>query len=260
MIDTHSHLLPWVDHGCPDLDTSLLMAREAAASGIHTVVCTPHLPEWDESQIRRTREVIEEVRAAVTAAGIGLTLLLGFEVEAGVAAFADEEALGTLAIEGSGGAIVLEMPYTGWPVYMDEAIFRLSTSGFLPVLAHPERNDRVQKSSDLMVGCIKAGAIGQSTAASLSGEFGRGPAQALRRLLSEGLIQLIASDAHAYRREGWTLAPMLAALAGLVSEETLTVLSDTNPGRLLAGESLLTVTAEGGSSGRSWRTERRRSR
>jgi protein-tyrosine phosphatase len=260
LIDTHSHLLPWVDHGCPDLETSLLMARAAAASGVRTVVCTPHLPDWDEALVRQAREVIEEVRAAVAAAAIDVTLLLGFEVDPSVAVAADKETLKGLAIEGSKGAIVLEMPYSGWPVFMDEMIFRLSTTGFRPVLAHPERNDRVQRSSDLLVGCLKAGAVGQATAASLSGEFGRGPAQTLRRLLSEGLIRLAASDAHAYRKEGWTLAPMLAALAGQVDEAGLAALSETNPARLLAGETPLPVVAQGAGSGRAWKMGQRRSR
>jgi protein-tyrosine phosphatase len=260
MIDTHSHLLPWVDHGCPDLETSLDMARAAAASGIDTVVCTPHLPDWNETHVLQIREVIEEVRSAVAAAGIGLRLLLGFEVDPSIAATVDTEALRTLTIEDSGGAILLEMPYSGWPVFMEETIFRLSTAGLRPVLAHPERNDRIQNSSDLLVGCLRAGAAAQATAASLTGEFGRGTVRTLRRLLSEGLIRLLASDAHAYRSDGWTLAPMLAALEGFVANDALNTLVDANPRRLLAGESLRPVTAGGIGTSRGTRRPPRRGR
>jgi protein-tyrosine phosphatase len=260
LIDTHSHLLPGVDHGCPDLETGLQMAGAAAASGIGTVVCTPHLPDWDETHIHEIQVAIEEMRGALAAAGIELTLLLGFEVDLSVAMAVGPRELEVLTIEGSNGAILLEMPYSGWPVFMEDLVFRLATTGFRPVLAHPERNDRLQSSSDLLVGCLKAGAVAQATAASLTGEFGRSPAHTLRRLLSEGHIRLLASDAHAYRKDGWTMETMMAGLAGFVDEEGLALLTRVNPARLLAGEGLRAISVLGNGKTRSWGLRRRKER
>lgn len=250
MIDTHSHLLPGLDHGCPDLATSILMAKEAAASGVSTVVCTPHLPEMDTGFIEHARQAIVDVRAAITAAGMNVTLLLGFEVALEIAATNGPGELEELAVEGttrvgSGRAIVLEMPYRGWPLYMEQTIYRLATAGLRPVLAHPERNERVQKDPELLAGCLKAGAVAQATAASLTGEFGRPAERAFARLLSAGLIGLLASDAHAFRKDIWTLAPLLERLGRSVSAEDLRTLVDENPRRLLAGESLLKVQPAG---------------
>jgi protein-tyrosine phosphatase len=236
------------------------MASAAAASGISTVVCTPHFPEWDETHISQTRAVLEDVRSAIAAAGIDLTLLLGFEVDLGVASMVDKEQLEALTIEGSDGAILLEMPYFGWPVFMEDMVFRLATTGFRPVFAHPERNDRIQRSSDLLVGCLRAGAVAQGTAASLTGEFGRSPAQTLRRLLTEGHIRLLSTDAHAYRKDGWTMEAMLTDLAGCAGEDSLALLTRANPARLLAGESLLAVRAEGSGRARSWGLRRQKTR
>ena len=234
------------------------MASAAAASGISTVVCTPHLPEWDETHISQVRAVLEDVQSAIAAAGIDLTLLLGFEVDLGVAMTVGKEQLEVLTIEGSDGAILLEMPYSGWPVFMEDMVFRLATTGFRPVFAHPERNDRIQRSSDLLVGCLRAGAIAQGTAASLTGEFGRSPAQTLRRLLSEGHIRLLSSDAHAYRKDGWTMETMLEDLADYAGADSLALLTRENPARLLAGESLLAVRAAGRGGTRSWGLRRRK--
>ncbi len=151
------------------------------------------------------------------------------------------------------------MPYEGWPRFLEETLFRLATGGFQPILAHPERNDRVQKSPELLLGCLKAGAVAQATAASLTGEFGRAPERAFAKLLSMGAIGLLASDAHAYRTDGWTLDPMLESLRGTVSEEDLAVLVDENPRRLLAGQALLKVRTREGSTSRRlgpWRGKR----
>ncbi len=191
-----------------------------------------------------------EVRAALGAAGIELTLLLGFEVDLEIAATNRPGELGALTVEGtagagSGGVIVLEMPYRGWPIYLEETIFRLAAAGLRPVLAHPERNDRVQKTPKLLAGCLKAGAVAQATAASITGEFGRATERAFFQLLSAGLIGLLASDAHAFRREGWTLTGVLERLTGSASPGELKTLVEENPRRLLAGEPLLRVQPAG---------------
>jgi protein-tyrosine phosphatase len=243
VIDTHSHLLPWLDHGCPDMETSLQMAREAAASGIETVLCTPHLTEMVSEDIKLAHDVIEQVRAELKMAGLNLKLVLGFEVDLFVAATCGIEELETLTVEGPGRALLLEMPYEGWPVMLEETIYRLATSGFRPVLAHPERNDRVQRSPEVLDGCIRAGAVAQATAASMTGEFGRAPERTFRHLLAQGAISLLASDAHAYRTDSWTLAAMLESLQGTLSDEDVAILVDKNPQRLLAGQSLLKTSA-----------------
>lgn len=236
MIDTHSHLLPGIDHGCPDLETSLLMVRAAAESGIDTIVCTPHVTVWDEALVARARLALREVKARVATAGGGPELRLGFELDLSVVSTLDTETLAAVSIEGSSGAILLEMPYSGWPPLLEEAIVRLSTNGFVPILAHPERNEYVQKCSEPLLRCLRAGAVLQATAGSLGGEFGQGPEETFFRLMSEGLISLVASDAHAYRSHSWTMGPMLEALENRVSKRDLVVLTEINPGLLLAGK------------------------
>jgi protein-tyrosine phosphatase len=207
-------------------------------------VCTPHLSEMMPNAIERAREVKEQLSAEMDKAGIVLKLLLGFEVDLVVAATCGLEELKKLTVEGSQGAIILEMPYEGWPRFLEETLFRLATWGLRPVLAHPERNDRIQRAPELLMGCLKAGATAQVTAASLTGEFGRGPERTFRTLLSQGYVGLLASDAHAYRTDGWTLAPVLESLRGAVRDEDLAILVDKNPQRLLAGHTLLKVRPE----------------
>ena len=235
MIDTHSHLLPGLDDGSPDLGTSLKMAAEAVAFGTTIVVCTPHLRELDLSFVGRAQEEILSLRTALTGAGIELDLVLGFEVGLDVVATLGRKELEPLVIEGSGGALLIEIPHWGWPVYALETVFRLRTEGLLPVLAHPERNDRIQRAPDLLTKCLDAGAVAQGTAASLNGDFGRASKQAFYRHLSRGDMSLIASDAHSHRRSSWTLAPAVATLRGMVSAEEADMLVRVNPGMVLTG-------------------------
>lgn len=297
MIDTHSHLLPGLDHGCPDLPTSVAMAREAWAAGIQTIVCTPHFYDWDPDLIEEGRTATQRVRAALLEEGIGLRLLLGFEIDLIVAADADEGMLESLAVEGTtaalpdenstpghsagdggatpghvpgagdggagdltgagkgaaGGVIIIETPFHGWPPFMEQLMFRLSSRGYLPVLAHPERNERVQRNPDLLSGCLRAGAVAQGTAGSLSDMFRSSSMRTFLELLSRGDLGLLASDAHAHERYTWSLAPVLDELRKKVPQEYLEMLVATNPERLLAGRRPLPAPATRPAGRSRWR-------
>ena len=265
MIDTHSHLLPGLDHGCPDLETSLRMARSAWEAGTTTIVCTPHLYDWDPLLLDRAREVREKVEAALREEGIGLRLMLGFEVDLSVIAEADADMIARLAIDGSGspagaastsgtrptsgstpqsesvspswskGVIIIETPFHGWPPFLQETLFRLRTAGYTPVLAHPERNERVQRSPELLDDCIRAGAVAQGTAGSLAGPFRKGSMRTFLDLLARGSLSLLASDGHAQVDYTWTLAPLLEELRKRAPEDYLQTLVGLNPERVLAG-------------------------
>src|SRR5665647_379018 len=45
-VDFHAHILPGVDHGSKDLDTSLKQLQAAKKAGVVTVVTTPHFYSW----------------------------------------------------------------------------------------------------------------------------------------------------------------------------------------------------------------------
>jgi protein-tyrosine phosphatase len=221
------------------------MAREAAAADITTVVCTPHVYEYEVNLLREAQRVVTALRAALAAEGVALNLRLGFEATLEVAALASLDAdagkLQALTVEGTevaggGGVLVIEVPFHGWPVYFHETVFRLSSRGFIPVLAHPERNDRVQNDPAILEPCLEAGAVLQATAGSLSPLFRRESKRVFRELLERGWYSVLASDAHADTEYTYTLAPLLAELRGRVPETVLQTLTCENPRLLLAGE------------------------
>src|SRR5918999_2065866 len=79
MIDIHSHLLPGVDDGSPTVDVSIPVLRDFAASGVRTVVCTPHLQASKAATAPYDRhvEILETLRRRAPA---GLELALGWEI------------------------------------------------------------------------------------------------------------------------------------------------------------------------------------
>ena len=60
MIDVHSHILPGLDDGSPDLEESVAMVRLAAETGTTDIVATPH----SDLQFTFDPAVVEALAAA----------------------------------------------------------------------------------------------------------------------------------------------------------------------------------------------------
>jgi tyrosine-protein phosphatase YwqE len=263
------------------------MIRVAAERGTKTIVCTPHLYELDLALVQRAREVHRDVVAAVAHAGIDVRLLLGFEVDLTIAATCDLETMRTLCIGGLGSvdrdapadldsdpgldpdaepaaaadpsatpaggpgrAVIVEMPFSGWPLYLEQTLFRLASAGFLPILAHPERNERIQRSPDALAVCLNAGAIAQGTAGSLSAMFRKQSQKTFLELLARGWFSLLASDAHSQPEYTWSLEPLLAELGKRLSPADRELLTEVNPVRVLEGKKPLPLAGKKADLGR----------
>ena len=42
LVDIHCHILPGVDDGAPDMETSRAMIRDAYEQGVRYIIATPH--------------------------------------------------------------------------------------------------------------------------------------------------------------------------------------------------------------------------
>src|SRR3546814_16380830 len=82
MLDLHCHMLPGIDDGAPDLETSLAMARIAFDDGIRTIACTPHIyPGMYENTAPGIRAAIADFQARLAEAGLELKLVEGADVQ-----------------------------------------------------------------------------------------------------------------------------------------------------------------------------------
>ncbi len=79
--DIHCHLLPQIDDGPKDWETSLAMARMAVANGIGTIVATPHqLGRYERNSAEQILQLTAEGQQRITQAGLPLTILPGADV------------------------------------------------------------------------------------------------------------------------------------------------------------------------------------
>jgi protein-tyrosine phosphatase len=197
VIDLHSHILPGLDDGVESLSAAVEVARAAVRDGITVIAATPHVRNDYPTSAEEMERALEETRAALAAEGIRLELLAGGEIGLDRLSLLEEDELHRFALGGSKQALLLEFPYFGWPLALEQTVFELRVRGWRPVLAHPERNDEVQTNPHRLAHLVEAGALIQLTAASLDGRLGRATRATAMRLLEGGYAHLIGSDAHA---------------------------------------------------------------
>ncbi|MGN0585208.1 MAG: CpsB/CapC family capsule biosynthesis tyrosine phosphatase [Ruminococcus sp.] len=135
--DYHTHVLPGIDDGSGDSETSLEMLRQLKEQGIERVIATPHFYAHKEKSVE---DFIEKRRKAYDSIknDLPLPVVLGAEIaiEHGISEVKD---IDKLAIEGT-KMILLELPYRGYKEWMSEEIYNISAEyGLKVVLAHIHR-------------------------------------------------------------------------------------------------------------------------
>lgn len=237
MIDLHSHLLPGIDDGPATMKDSLAMARRAVEGGTATMVCTPHMLPRTPVSPARVHAGVRALRDELRVAEIPLEVLPGGEISLEVARRMTDADLAAASLGGNGRWVLLEMPFTGWPLDLARILDDLDMRGFAAVLAHPERADSVQRQPDRLRDAIGRGALTQITASSLTGEHGLAASRTARTLLRQGWAHFIASDGHS---ADWRNPDMRDGLASAAAElhvepEDLMWMVQEGPSLVLAG-------------------------
>ena len=175
---------------------SLAMARMAAADGISTMACTPHiLPGVYNNNGAAIRRAVARLAERIAEAGIPISLVAGADVH--IAPDLDAQLRDGRALTlNNSRYFLLEPPHHVLPPRLEDLIFGLQTAGYVPILTHPERLSWVQGRYDLIRRLVSSSVLMQITAGSVMGRFGRRPRYWAERMLDEGLCHLLATDAH----------------------------------------------------------------
>jgi len=195
MIDLHSHILPGLDDGARTLADSVDIARAALDDGIAVIAATPHVRDDWPTDAEAMEERVAELRAELETARMPLDVRRGGEIALDWAVKLPAEALRRFGLAGS-RYLLVETPYHGWPLQLPDVLLSLRDQGFVPVLAHPERNIKVQTRPERLVPLVAAGVLVEVTAASVDGRIGRRSAECGHRLIQGRVAHLLASDAH----------------------------------------------------------------
>jgi protein-tyrosine phosphatase len=196
MIDLHSHILPAVDDGAPNLATALDMASMAVDDGISVMACTPHmLPGVYDNDPADIRHRVAVLNQQLMENDIRLTLVVGSDAHIRpdfISCLRD----GRILTLHDSRYVLVEPPHSIMPRRLDNILFDILTAGYVPILTHPERFAWIATNYNLIENVVRSGVWLQVTAGSLCGNFGRSAGYWSQRLLGQGLVHIIATDAH----------------------------------------------------------------
>jgi protein-tyrosine phosphatase len=193
-VDVHSHVIPSGDDGAKTVEEGLALCREAGRRGTRVLFGTPHV--WPmlalgEERERAVRAVYAEMEAAT--AEWGFDLRLGWELTPTPTLLEEDPhryRLGDLP------AVLMEVPFQGSLGLAERLGEHIEGVGLRPVIAHPERSERILEDSGLAAGLRDRGWLLQVNATSLLGSHGPEIEATAWQLLDDGLADLVASDGH----------------------------------------------------------------
>lgn len=247
MIDLHIHILPGVDDGSQSMEESLYMAQMAAASGVHTIVATPHcnIPdEYDNYEGEAWVKKLEEFRKEVKRLQIDLEILRGMEVF-GTERVPELLRDGRLVCLNEGNYLLVEFAFEENPLLVRQVLEGILQQDKIPVIAHPERYDFVARDPQLVYewNCMGCGI--QMNKGSILGRFGRQIRELSIELLRHQVVSCIASDAHGCSQRTPSLDSVWEVLERMFGEECPMILLEDNPGRILESEEIYRLMPRG---------------
>ena len=234
MIDLHNHILPGLDDGAADVAMSLAMARAFVADGVHTVACTPHiLPGLYHNNGPQIREAVTALQGVLAEAAIPLRLVTGADNHI-VGDFVPGLAAGRLLTIADTRYVLVEPPHHVPPARMEEFFFGIVMAGYVPILTHPERLTWINTHYSTILKLLQAGVWMQITCGSLTGGFGRGPRYWGEKMLDEGCVHILASDAHDVSRRPPCMSEARQLAAKRLGEEEARNLVDVRPNGVIS--------------------------
>lgn len=192
-VDMHSHLVPAIDDGSQNMETSIKLIEGLVSIGYKKIITTPHI----KVEFPNTRESIaapfNQLQSALTEAGIKIPISFASEY------MTDQDFSPLVSannlLKVSGNYLLMETGFLSCPMNFEEDLFQVQRKGILPILAHPERYHYINDLGDYEY-FRERSMLFQVNILSFTGYYGDKPKQLAHKLLEAGMVDLLGTDLH----------------------------------------------------------------
>ncbi len=194
--DLHSHVLPGLDDGVQNFEEAAQVAEKMIELGYSKLITTPHIMS------DTYRNTPEGILAKCDELNIYLRKCeLTIEISAAAEYYLDENLAAMVAgkkklLTFGSSYLLFELNFMVEPFNLNEFIFSLITSGYKPVLAHPERYLFYQQQPRKLEDLISRGVLLQLNITSLTGYYSKAAADLARLMIEEKWVHFAGSDCH----------------------------------------------------------------
>lgn len=215
--DMHSHLIPGIDDGSPDVETSFHLMQGLRNLGYEKLITSPHVMQ-------------DLYPNDVMSIGNGYMKLKeawkdpqGLPIKAAAEYFLDDHVFdmakrGAEMLTIKNKLLLVEISFASPPLGLREMLFELQLKGFELILAHPERYSYMHFNPKKEYTELKnAGCYFQCNLLSFSGYYGKPVRDAAEFLVKEGMVDFLGTDLHHERHlENLQMLPFTPSLRKLL--------------------------------------------
>ena len=196
-VDMHNHVLPGIDDGASDVQTSIDLIKEYKTLGYSKIITTPHtMGDYYPNTATTILKALDELNLEIKNQNIK-----GIEVKAASEYMIDpdfEEMIdsGSQLLTYKDNHILVEMSYLRESANFNEVLYKLQLKNYQPILAHPERYSFYLTDFDKYYAIKKQGVKFQLNMLALTEHYGSKIQKTAKRLLKEGMYDYIGVDTH----------------------------------------------------------------
>ncbi len=194
--DIHSHILPGIDDGSPDIPTSIQLVRGIYDLGIRKTIATPHIiGDMYRNTPATINAALAQLKEAVAKEGMDI------QINAAAEYMLDDYFLkllrsGEPMLTIHKNVILTEQSYAAPTGNLNDIAFELITAGYKPIMAHPERYGFYQGRFEEYFRLKDMGFLLQVNLLSLTGYYGKPVAKAAKYIFDNDLADLVGTDMH----------------------------------------------------------------
>lgn len=238
MVDMHSHILPNVDDGSRSIEETVQMLKEAYQAGFTTIISTSHYflgyyEIEEEERKAHIKAILQEIESSLP----NLEICLGSEIYVTHRMSSLLKEQKASSINGT-RYVLFELPFEQQINDLKNIILSLRNSGYIPIIAHPERYKYVQKNPNMLLELLDLGVLLQSNYGSIIGLYGKKVQKTVVKLLQNNFVHFLGSDVHRANSIYMTINDSLEALREIIPEQKIKELTDINPKLVLEDKTI----------------------
>ena len=193
--DFHSHLIPGIDDGSPDMETSIRMLRSFEQLGYKRVITTPHV--MIDFYLNTREGILNSFeKLKTTAVESGINLELGVAAEYFIDEYFSKKIDSGELLPIKDKEVLVEFSMFSEPPMLKDVLFKMVTRGYKPIIAHPERYSFLHNDYSRFADFKDRGCLLQLNLLSVTGYYGANVKKIADKLLADGLYDYCGSDAH----------------------------------------------------------------
>lgn len=229
MIDFHTHILPNLDDGAKSAEETFKLIKEAKKAGFEGTVLTSHYVEGYYETDEETREQLLKIiskDSEVKNSNVKLFLASEIYISDKMIELLEDAKASTI---NNTSYILVELPFKHNPVNLKEMINMWISNKLVPVIAHPERYEYIQKSPNKIYDLIQEGALMQCNYGSFIGQYGKDAKLVANILLKNNMIHFLGSDVHKANTIYPRIPEIVKQLENIVGKEQVEEITSINP-------------------------------